>query len=59
MVRNYIITDREREMLKEYFETGKKLNGFRELKHFIGNIDLRQIEEDLALIKEFLKKESR
>ena len=57
MVRSYILTDREREILKLYITQSQlKLNGYRELKHLIGKLDIKRLEEDLALIKRFLEK---
>ena len=53
MVRSYILTDREREIIKVYMDQGLKLDGHRELKHFISRIDLKRLEEDLELIKKF------
>lgn len=54
MVRSYIVTDRERDIINFYLEHEKQLNGFRELKYFINQLDIDRLEEDLRLVKKFL-----
>ena len=49
-------TEREREILNFYLEHERQLNGFRELKYFINQLDITRLEEDLKLIKRFLEK---
>lgn len=55
MVRTYILTDRERDIIKFFKETGRELSGYRELKHLITNLDLDRLIEDLETIKQFRK----
>jgi len=56
-MRSYILTEREREILKHFVETGEKIDGFAVLVH-----DLRKhrdaLNEDLELVEAFLKKEA-
>ncbi len=56
MVRTYILTQREREILRFHLEHGAKLEGHRELKHALRNLNLNQIKQDLQLIEKFLEK---
>jgi len=56
MVRTYILTDREREIVKDHLEQGRRLEGFGELKHYTAQLDLKRLEEDLKLIKLFRQK---
>jgi len=53
MVRSYILTDREREIIRFYLSQEKALNGYRELKHLVSGLELKRLEEDLSLIREF------
>jgi hypothetical protein len=57
MVRSYILTDREREIIKFYLENGRSLNGFRELKFLTKGLDINRLKEDLELIEKFLGEE--
>jgi len=57
MVRGYILTEREREMVKHYFQTGQKLASFYVLVHELKKTR-PQIREDLELIDKLLQKES-
>ncbi len=57
MVRTYILTEREREILKRYTETGEKLNGFDILIHYINKYK-PQLIEDFDLIENAFKKKS-
>lgn len=56
MVRKYLLTAREREIINFYLETGKQLDGFRELKHILENMDLAIVNGDRELITKFIKK---
>jgi len=56
MVRSYVLTDREKEIIRVYLDQGLKLDGYRELKHYVGQLDVSQIEGDLELIKRFKEK---
>ncbi len=50
MVRAYILTTREKTILKRYIETGEKLNGFDILIHYLNKYQT-QLNEDLDLIE--------
>ena len=56
MVRAYILTDREREIIKFYLEHGRRLDQFRTLKTLVNQLDLKRLDEDLKLIKIFRQK---
>jgi hypothetical protein len=58
MVRYYILTEREREIIRAYLDKGLKLEGFRVLSHLLGKMDLSQIEKDQELVRAFLDKEA-
>lgn len=53
-MRKYILTDQERQIIKNYLETGQKLEGYAMLLHRCKNI--QPTKEDLNLIEQFLKK---
>lgn len=53
-MREYVLTDQEKQIIKRYLETGEKLEGFRMLLSRCGNIDT--VNSDLELIKQFLAK---
>ena len=53
-MREYILTDQERQIIKKYIETGEKLEGYRMLVSRARN--MQTISEDLELIKQFLQK---
>ncbi len=55
MVREYILTKRERELLQRFLEKGEKLNGFASLIYYLKR-GHRQLEEDLKLINKTLQK---
>jgi len=55
MVRSYVLTDRERKIIQAYLDQGLKLDGFRELKHTVTQLDLSLVDDDLALIRRFIK----
>ena len=58
MVRYYILTEREREIIRTYLDQGLKLEGFRVLAHLLGKMDLTRIKEDQDLVRAFLNKET-
>jgi len=57
-MRNYILTDHERTLIKRYLETGEKLDGFKVLLHRIRKTPIQPeiVQEDLNLLQELLKK---
>lgn len=54
-MREYILTDREREILKNYLEKGIKLDGFSVLSLRAKRVS-KKLGEDMKLIEAFLKK---
>ncbi len=57
MVRAYILSEREREILKRFTETGEKLNGFDILIHYINKYK-PQLINDFDLIEAALKQKN-
>jgi len=55
MVREYILTSREREILQRFLEKGEKLNGFSSLIYYLKR-GQKTLESDLKLIEETLQK---
>ena len=55
LVRIYILTERERKILKRYLENGEKHDGFRIPIHYLRN-NIDRIQSDLDLVKPTLKK---
>ena len=53
-MRQYILSEQEKKVIKEYMETGKKLEGFRVVLYRAKN--LQTVTVDLELIKQFLAK---
>ena len=53
-MREYILTQQEKQIIKKYLETGEKLEGFRMLLSRIRN--MQAVNADLELIKQFLAK---
>ena len=53
-MREYLLTELEKTVIKEYLETGKKLEGFRVILHRVRN--MQPVNVDLELIKQFLSK---
>lgn len=51
-MREYILTEQEKQIIKKYLETGEKLEGFRMLLSRCGTIET--VNSDLELIKQFL-----
>ena len=56
MVRTYILTDHEKKILEYYLSQGLQLNGFRQLKKLILDLNIGRLREDLELIERFLEK---
>jgi len=54
MVRSYVLTDRERKIIQVYLDQGLKLDGYRELKHIVAQLDLSFLDDDMQLIRRFL-----
>jgi hypothetical protein len=55
MVREYILTNREKEILQRFLEKGEKLNGFSSLIYYLKR-GKKTLEADLKLINETLQK---
>jgi hypothetical protein len=55
-MRQYILSPQEREVIKEYLESGKKLDGFKVILHRAKNINTQAVNSDLELIQQFLSK---
>jgi cytosine/adenosine deaminase-related metal-dependent hydrolase len=57
-MRNNILTDHERTLIKKYLETGERLEGFKVLLHRARKQqpDPEQTKTDLELIKQLLQK---
>lgn len=52
-MREYILTDKEREVLKAYLENGKKLYGIHQLKNRAKQHYAR-LKEDMSLIEKIV-----
>jgi len=55
MVREYILTSREREILQRFLEKSEKLNGFSSLIYYLKR-SRKTLETDFKLINETLQK---
>jgi hypothetical protein len=55
-MRKRILTDKERHIIETYLKTGEKLENFKVLLHRCRNLDKTEVDEDLKLVKELLKK---
>jgi hypothetical protein len=53
-MREYILTDQEKQIIKKYLESNEKLEGYRMLLSRCRSIE--NVKEDLQLIEQFLKK---
>jgi len=53
-MRKRLLTDKEREIINNYLETGTKLNNFSVLIHRCKN--MQPLQEDMKLIEQFLAK---
>jgi hypothetical protein len=54
MVRSYILTKHEKDILTRALKTGERLNGYAVLMHHLRKAQKR-LEEDLELIQQGLK----
>lgn len=54
-MREYVLTDLERNIAEEFLKTGKKLDGFSVLRHRIER-NLETLDRDLGLVKKFYEK---
>ncbi len=54
-MREYVLTDLERAIAKEFLKTGKKLDGFSVLRRRIER-SLETLDRDLGLAKKFYEK---
>lgn len=55
-LRDYILTLNEREIIREYMSTGKKLDGFKLVLSRARKHNKKDISDDEELIKQFLQK---
>jgi len=55
-MRSYIITEREREIIKAFLERGERLEGFRTLLSRLRKLELQDVDHQVKLIKQFLAK---
>ena len=55
-MRNYLITELEKRIIKTFLERGEKLEGFRKLKQRAKALDLEELKEQINLIEKFLEK---
>jgi len=55
-MRSYILTERERRILKRFVETGEKLDGFAVLVHHLRK-HRDALSEDLGLVEAFLERD--
>ena len=52
VMKTHVLTPRQKEIMNEFIETGKKLEGFYVVVHRVKN-NLPVVEEELKLIKKF------
>jgi len=52
--RTRLLTDKEKEIIKKYLETGKRLKGFKRTFHRCQH--MQAVQEDIELIKQFVTK---
>ena len=55
VMREYILTKQEREVINLYLEKNIKAEGYRVLRHRCSNLDKAKVRSDLELIEKFLK----
>ena len=55
-MREYILTENEKRIIKKYLETDERLEGYAMLLNRCRSIE--NVKEDLKLIEQFLKKTS-
>jgi hypothetical protein len=53
-MRQYLLTEQERQIIKKYLQTGDRLEGFKVLIHRCRHMET--VQEDLNLIKQLLEK---
>jgi hypothetical protein len=53
-MRQYLLTEQERQIIKKYIDTAEKLEGFKVLLHRCRHIET--VQEDLNMIKQLLEK---
>jgi hypothetical protein len=56
-MREYILTEHERDTIRQYVEFDRKLEGFTTLLYRTRN--MQRVESDLHLIKQLLKKQAK
>ena len=54
MVYFWSINERERDIIENYLEKGKKVEGFWELVQLLQSIDVRKMSKDKDLVRRFL-----
>jgi hypothetical protein len=57
-MREYILTPGEKQIITEFLQTGRKLEGFYVLIHRAKKLNPKETEAELALIQQFLEKAS-
>ena len=55
-MRNYLITELEKRIIRAFLERGEKLKDFRKLKQRAKALDLKELKEQISLIEKFLEK---
>jgi hypothetical protein len=55
-MRDYILTPNERDIIKEYLDTGKKLDGFKLILSRARKHNYKEVSSDEELIKRFIAK---
>jgi len=55
-MRKYVLTERDRQIMRIGINEGVELDGFRDLKWRLKTLDLSIIEADLELIRQFREK---
>lgn len=53
-MRQYLLTEQERQIIKKYLQIGDRLEGFKVLLHRCRHMET--VQEDLKLIEQLLKK---
>jgi len=55
-MRSYIITEREKDIIKAFLERGERLEGYRMLVSRVRRLDLKDVDKQVQMIKAFLEK---
>jgi hypothetical protein len=55
MVRAYLLTEREKKIMREYVENGTKLEGFSEVCRRVEEVNMDRIKDDAGVLGDFLK----